>query len=54
MILGCAMAMRIAVAFTICELDSAGTYITLLPYGLIPPPLREAHCRDIYIRIVRK
>ena len=54
MILGCAMAMRIAVAFTICELDSAGTYIILLPYRLILPPLREAHCRNIYIRIVRK
>ena len=50
MILGCAMAMRIAVAFTICELDSAGTYIFLLPYGLILPPLWEAHCSNIYIK----
>ena len=54
MILGCAMPMSIAVAFTICELDSAGTYIILLPYGLILPSLRETHCRNIYIRIIHK
>ena len=47
------MAMRIAVAFTIYELEPAGTYIILLPYGLILPSLRETHCRYIntWVRI---
>ena len=38
----------------IYELEPAGTYIILLPYGLILPSLREPHCSNIYIRIIRK
>lgn len=54
MILGCAMAMRIAVAFTIYELEPAGSYIILLPYGLILPSLRETHCCYIYTWVCSK